>query len=317
MDRAIHTDDDKLNEMMRLSARILNLKEHGCTSTSVGTKRLSSALDLEGHKGHDGRYYLLDFSRAMPPVEPVAGIRGGYLFQLLRPEVCIDLFVSDRDINADGGLQFVKAYHKPLSPDSYAKLFREDPKDDEEVREATQYLFNTTIPNAAKTLYVKLSTSPCRAFFLSLAGDGNGLITDTHVCAGKQERFTSLQALRITEAIHKEGINCRFLGLLAEQFMRMTTVQNTVAKAKLCRHLLLLEMVARIIKAETNRKFRELTQSLKQSGTSLALEEPYRRVAIDYLNLVFGNSDESDQLWNNTLKTNLTKKFSGDYLPQR
>lgn len=87
MDRAIHTDDDKLNEMMRLSARILNLKEHGCTSTSVGTKRLASALDLEGHKGHDGRYYMLDFSRAMPPVEPVAGLRGGYLFQLLRPEV--------------------------------------------------------------------------------------------------------------------------------------------------------------------------------------------------------------------------------------
>ena len=87
MDRVIHTDDDKLNEMMRLSARILNLKEHGCTSTSVGTKRLASALDLEGHKGHDGRYYMLDFSRAMPPVEPVAGLRGGYLFQLLRPEV--------------------------------------------------------------------------------------------------------------------------------------------------------------------------------------------------------------------------------------
>ena len=87
MDRTIHTDDDTLNEMMRLSARILNLKEHGCTSTSVGTKRLNSALDLEGHKGRDGRYYLLDFSRAMPPAEPVPGIRGGYLFQLLRPEV--------------------------------------------------------------------------------------------------------------------------------------------------------------------------------------------------------------------------------------
>ena len=133
---------------------------------------------------------------------------------------------------------------------------------------------------------------------------------------GKQERFTSLQALRITEAIHKEGINCRFLGLLAEQFMRMSTAQNT-AKAKICRHLLLLEMVARIIKAETNRKFRELTQSLKESGTTLAMEEPYRRVAIDYLNLVFGNSDESDQHWNGTLRTNLTKKFVGDYIPQR
>lgn len=133
------------------------------------------------------------------------------------------------------------------------------------------------------------------------------------------ERYTSLQALRITEAIHKEGINCRFLGLLAQQFMRMTTTvqPNAAAKAKLCRHLLLLEMVARVIKAETNRKFRELTQSLKDSGTTLALEEPYRRVAIDYLNLVFGNTEESDALWNGTLKANLMKKFAGDYIPPR
>lgn len=56
----------------------------------------------------------------------------------------------------------MKAYHKPLSPDAFAKLFREDPKDDEEVREATQYLFNTTIPNAAKTLFVKLGAFRAR-----------------------------------------------------------------------------------------------------------------------------------------------------------
>ncbi len=55
MDRVIHDDDEKLNELMRASARILNLKEHPVTSTRVGTKRLASAIDLEGHRGQDGR----------------------------------------------------------------------------------------------------------------------------------------------------------------------------------------------------------------------------------------------------------------------
>jgi hypothetical protein len=36
-----------LNELMRLSARILNLKEHGVVSSKGGPKRLASALDLE------------------------------------------------------------------------------------------------------------------------------------------------------------------------------------------------------------------------------------------------------------------------------
>jgi hypothetical protein len=44
---------------------------------------------LQGHKGKDGRYYLLDFSRTMPPVEPAHGVKNGYLYQLLRPEVLV------------------------------------------------------------------------------------------------------------------------------------------------------------------------------------------------------------------------------------
>lgn len=29
-----------------------------------------SACDVEGHKGKDGRYYLLDFARSFPPESP-------------------------------------------------------------------------------------------------------------------------------------------------------------------------------------------------------------------------------------------------------
>jgi hypothetical protein len=50
-DRIIHDDDERLRNMMQLSARILNLKEHPCVGKN-GDKRLHSALDLEGHKGY-------------------------------------------------------------------------------------------------------------------------------------------------------------------------------------------------------------------------------------------------------------------------
>jgi hypothetical protein len=49
-----------------------------------------SAGDCEGHRAADGRYYLLDLSRSMPPEGPathLAPARQGVFFRLLRPEL--------------------------------------------------------------------------------------------------------------------------------------------------------------------------------------------------------------------------------------
>lgn len=35
-----------------------------------------SPVDVEGHRGSDGRFYLIDYSRVMPPETPLKG----YLF---------------------------------------------------------------------------------------------------------------------------------------------------------------------------------------------------------------------------------------------
>jgi hypothetical protein len=61
---------------------------------------LYTAIDVEGHRGDDGRYYLLgiirqailinttlDLSRMFPPTKPDKRIISGHLFQLFRPEV--------------------------------------------------------------------------------------------------------------------------------------------------------------------------------------------------------------------------------------
>lgn len=34
-----------------------------------------SPVDVEGHRGTDGRFYLIDYSRVMPPETPVKELR--------------------------------------------------------------------------------------------------------------------------------------------------------------------------------------------------------------------------------------------------
>lgn len=46
-------------------AKALNLKAH--YAGEVESQKIYTPVDIEGHKGTDGRYYLLDFARLMPP----------------------------------------------------------------------------------------------------------------------------------------------------------------------------------------------------------------------------------------------------------
>lgn len=60
------------------ASAILNLKPHSVIGGGVDEQSgapkasswlISSPCDLEGHVGKDGRSYLLDFSRHMPPIK--------------------------------------------------------------------------------------------------------------------------------------------------------------------------------------------------------------------------------------------------------
>lgn len=92
---------------MKKAAQQLNLKSHICGLKTTGGRRLNgwkelhSAADIEGHLGMDNQFYLLDFSRTMPPEYPVKSKKGAHLYQLLRPE-------------------FVRFYHIPLCPDAFS-----------------------------------------------------------------------------------------------------------------------------------------------------------------------------------------------------
>eukprot|EP01119_Soliformovum_irregulare_P020731 TRINITY_DN6771_c0_g1_i1.p1 TRINITY_DN6771_c0_g1~~TRINITY_DN6771_c0_g1_i1.p1 ORF type:complete len:1301 (+),score=414.07 TRINITY_DN6771_c0_g1_i1:81-3983(+) len=127
----VHASDPKFNESMRQVAHFLNIKGH-----QVGLKAnpvfIHGPTDIEGHLGKDGRYYALDFQRMFPPELPGEGIsKRCILYNLLRPE-------------------FVGKYPIPLSSDALSGFGRHD-KDihNEEVKLATEELFNTVIPRFA------------------------------------------------------------------------------------------------------------------------------------------------------------------------
>ena len=107
--------------------KALNLKPHVCGATKSKTKTLCSAADIEGHCGIDNKvhtrsilnthhhsltpsqFYLLDFSRTMPPAQPDLQFHNGHLYRLLRYEL-------------------VSKYPHPLCSDAYSGFIMHDKK---------------------------------------------------------------------------------------------------------------------------------------------------------------------------------------------
>jgi hypothetical protein len=60
--------DPILNEKMKLAANKLNLKGHKAGIKQV--RKIYGPTDIEGHKGNDGNYYVIDTARVAPPFPP-------------------------------------------------------------------------------------------------------------------------------------------------------------------------------------------------------------------------------------------------------
>ena len=84
----------------------LNLRSHVISRDGIQTR---APIDLEGHKTKSGEFFLLDFSRMMPPEQSSSlDDRGAFLYRLLRPE-------------------FVQSFPKPLCPDALSTFLKWDP----------------------------------------------------------------------------------------------------------------------------------------------------------------------------------------------
>lgn len=103
----------------------------------------------------------------------------------------------------------------------------------------------------------------------------------------------NLDNFRLTETLHSKGINCRYLGIIRQHLA-----------CKEAKTRVLIEILARVIKNNLRLKLRIKMKQLKK-----ALEEPYRRLVINYMNLVFSNTEVSDRYWNTDLKDDIKRNF--------
>ena len=175
----VHTDDPAFNALMEQIGGRLNLKGH-LVGPESSPSEVFGPCDIEGHKGSDGRYYLLDFSRLAPPSPPTTP--GSHLYNLLRMEL-------------------VRSSPMPLCSDAFTSFARIGYKaHNAEVREIWAMLLNVIIPHFASEIDALDASSSAEESFLatSVLRDGKALLTE----------------------IHRRGINCRLIGRLRSLLTR-------------------------------------------------------------------------------------------------
>jgi Translation initiation factor eIF3 subunit 135 len=112
---------------------------------------------------------------------------------------------------------------------------------------------------------------------------------------------------RFQEKMHRQGINCRFLGRIRDHVRkRADDADSNNRDVKQLQGHLLNEMVARIIK----NLIRAIMRKQMRERGALA-EEPYKTVVLEFLNDVVlrGNEQVSDQFWCHDIKLHITSKY--------
>eukprot|EP01126_Amoeba_proteus_P002897 TRINITY_DN10944_c0_g1_i1.p1 TRINITY_DN10944_c0_g1~~TRINITY_DN10944_c0_g1_i1.p1 ORF type:complete len:784 (-),score=159.86 TRINITY_DN10944_c0_g1_i1:150-2258(-) len=350
--------DLEVSHRMLAAAELLNIKEHDvCEHSRVNTVRLAAAADLEVHKGCDGRFYLLDYSRGMPPQDVALQrkVPMRHMLLKLRPEW---LNVQPKPLNPDVFSYFIKLTppEEPVSAkeaELRERLAHQRKQDEIEVKEATRKLLEEQIPFVARRLpELTLPLNGWEAAFIFRAWT----VVLTHFY-GVNLRFMGIirnemeklkEEYKTVESSHqaktnsiqgdkKEGFklptsfnapNFRWNTFLRNLWTEIDVDGDGMVKweefvsfllrlsgrdlpdPNFLKHLenwsnhFLIQMIARVLKHEFNRKLREEMMTLKQTG-----ERPYILVVVKYLNLIFGESDASTKFWKKPLRKLLRKQF--------
>lgn len=245
--RSIYMSDRTLSSLMKDAATKIGI----APMPLLGGSLMYGPADIEGHKGTDGRYYVVDFSRAMPPEYISRKSRQHHprsiFFSLLRPEL-------------------VRSHGVALCPDAFSG-FMAACRDDVEAKHlnkdvylACKKLHNVIIPAFSKDLYAKFSGHP------KMVGSIDGINR-----AIEDMRWLCCET-------HRRGINFRHLGEIRGRIPE--------SGSSYIRLLLLTEMATRVLKTELRNVYRKVMEHL-----SLPSDAPFRKATLVLLNLVIGKHD--------------------------
>jgi Clustered mitochondria/Translation initiation factor eIF3 subunit 135 len=227
--KTVHTDPDFV-EIADDLGRSLRLAPHMAGRKDRQHKEVSLCVDAEGHRGHDGRPYLIDCARLFPPQTPDPSVRACFLVRLFRPE-------------------FVRKYERAtLCSDAYSKFLQgpEGPTFLEQVDEATALLRCSTVPAVSERLLNLLSCW--------LRG-GTSLFDFSPI---------------MISTLHAAGVNLRLLGLVSEHMVAASSNGDVRHRqcASLLQYLVCAEVVSRAMKRMLRERLRLAAQELHLSVES-------------------------------------------------
>lgn len=290
---AAHTifrENDDLNKLIETASHRLNLKPHMCGLTPDRSKLMYSCVDLEGHMGTDGRFYLLDFSRVMPPVTPSRSKANSHLFEMFRSE-------------------FVAKYRKPLCSDAYSR-FTIAQKDfgvhNDEVDTALQELFSLRIPEFA--LYFKSKFAHYKQMNVDFTKVKMSNMLHEHGINVRYMGKVLSDILGIDRIRVATNAVVGFLDLLEDDEGRKRygdDSKNQQDETELRpEDFVAMEMVARTAKDMLRSRLRFKMEQLR-----VPIDEPFIGVVVKLLNELFGLSKESMEWWTDNLIPSVEKKF--------
>eukprot|EP01133_Synstelium_polycarpum_P013661 gene13661-16088_t len=162
--------------------------------------------------------------------------------------------------------EFVQTYHLPLSSDSFSPFGKLDTVsaavNNREVREATEYLAGVCVPKVAEWMDARVHSVSWYS--------------------------------QLTEIIHREGINVRYLGL----------VRAHVTSPELKR-VLLTEIVARVFKNIIRADLRDKMKELRSIEA-----DSYVQVVMDFFNIILGDPlPRHEKLWRTSIKPEIINRF--------
>jgi hypothetical protein len=269
--KTVVASDPTLNRAMEKVGRMFNLKKH-----TVGKERVPiiGPGDIEGHLGTDGRYYLLDFARLMPPEAPPSSQSDAYadravFYKMLRPEI-------------------VKEFHVPLSSDAFtgwSKYDNDIVASERDIREATKKMFDEVIPTLARDL----DDTDISDFFERVLKEDAANDVDYLLVKLNKQTNTVYE-------MHRRGINMRHIGRLRK-----------LVKNKYWRIMLLSEAMSRCIKHQIRYKMRKAVKN----SIGVSSESSCKDLVLEHVNIFFGSSRESDRFWKKKIKRVSAKKFPG------
>lgn len=162
----MHDDDADAARRMAAAAAAINIKPH-IVGAGAGARVLCGPCDIEVHRGGDGRYYVVDAARLMPP-EPPAGSLSAFLIHAAVPAAQASARAAQHmttvDLSREGAeaeIALVLASAAALGEDAAANTAAAGARAGGAAGTGGTSVLRISIPGAA--LYVRADANPLRA----------------------------------------------------------------------------------------------------------------------------------------------------------